>query len=113
MVPTTMLIWMMPPAITLGPASAVRRLTPVGPARPDESCSAMPARWQAKIEEGELDDAADGDRGGEQHAGAHGADLAGPVDEDQRGDQDDVEERLREGGGGEAAEAVQRAGRAA
>ncbi len=42
-------------------------------------------------------------------AGALGADLAVPPEKDERADQHDVEERLRKGGGGEAADAVQRA----
>ena len=61
-------------------------------------------------EEGELDDAADGHRSSEKHAGAHGADVAAGVDEDERGDQERVEEGRREGRRDEAAEAVERAG---
>ena len=109
MVPTTMLIWVMPPATTLGPASAVRRLTPAVQ-RGQIERQADAGAGAGVGEEGELQDAADGDRGGEQHAGARRADLAGEPEEDQGGDQHDVEQRLREGGGGEAVEPVQRAG---
>jgi len=92
MVPTTMLIWVTPPARMLGPASHVRRRTP-------------------GVQRGRVRHAADGDRGGQPHAGGDRADLAGEIDHQQRGDEDDVEQRRRESGGGEAADAVQGAGK--
>ena len=109
MVPTTMLIWTMPPAITLGPARRVRRRTP-GVQRGRRGRQRYAGAVAGEEEEGELDDAADGHRSREEHAGAHGADVAAGVDEDERRDQERVEEGLREGRRDEAAEAVERAG---
>ena len=48
MVPTTMLIWVMPPAMTLGPASLVSRFTP-GVQRGQRKLILRPAYRQANI----------------------------------------------------------------